>query len=136
MSLIYKVVPDLKIAYVKGSGKVTTEEILKKGAGMFAESEWTNGFNVLIDYREITKFIVKTEDMGRIVSQDMSNEFLFDQSKCAIVASSDLVFGVSRMWETFSEKNKITTMIFRNIEDALKWLDMDEHALQSIEDML
>ncbi|MCP3924845.1 MAG: hypothetical protein GY714_19885 [Desulfobacterales bacterium] len=73
--------------------------------------------------------------MGKIINQDKNNEFLFDQSKCAIVAGSDLVFGVSRIWESLSDDNKIETMVFRNIEDSLSWLDIDELAFQSIKEL-
>ncbi len=135
MPLKYKIISDLKMAYVRGAGKVTSDEIMTEGARMFAENEWINGFNILCDYREITEFGVKTEDMGKIVSQDKNNEFLFDQSKCAIVAGSNLVFGVSRMWKTLSEDNKIETMVFRNIEDSLRWLGMDELVFQSIKEL-
>lgn len=134
MSLKYRIVPDLKIAYVNGSGRVTANDILEEGARMFAESEWCNGFNILCDYSEITDFRVNFEGLTKIIEQDKNNELLFDQSKCAIVASSDHVFGFSRMWETLSENTKIETMIFRNIEDSLKWLGVDKHVFQSIKE--
>ena len=119
MTIRYKIIPDLKILYVRGMGKVTADEIITGGARMFAASEWTNGFNILLDYREISELSVKTEDINKLVDQDKTNKHLFDKSKCAIVAGSDLVFGVSRMWEILSEDKKNAKMVFRNIEDAL-----------------
>ncbi len=135
MPLKYKIIPELKIVYVRGTEKVTTDDIMTEGARMFAENEWANGFNILCDYREITDFNLKTEDIEKIVDQDKNNELLFDKSKCAIVAGSDLIFGISRMWEILSEDNKIMTMIFRNIEDALKWLGINELVFQSIKEL-
>jgi hypothetical protein len=41
MTIIYKIIPDLKTAYFKGTGKVTADEIMAERARMFAESEWT-----------------------------------------------------------------------------------------------
>ncbi|MDD2271384.1 MAG: hypothetical protein PHP95_11815 [Desulfuromonadaceae bacterium] len=48
-------------------------------------------------------------------------------AKVAIVAPSDLVFGLSRMYETFSEVNSMpqNIYVFRNQADADKWL-LDE----------
>ncbi len=40
MSLKYRIVSDQKIAYVRGSGKVTVDDIMIKGAKMFAGNEW------------------------------------------------------------------------------------------------
>ena len=130
MSLKYKIIPDLKIAYLKATGKVTADEIITEGARMFADSEWNNGFHVLLDYRGITDLIAKTSDIEKIVHQDKRNEHLFNKSKCAIVAGSDFVFGLSRMWEALSGNTKITTMVFRSIEDSLKWFGLDEFDLE------
>lgn len=135
MPLQYRIFPDLKIAYVKGEGKVTADEIITQGARMFAEKEWFNGFSVLCDYREIDVFDLETEDIDGIVNQDKINERLFDQSKCAIVSGSNVVFGISRMWEILSENNRIETMVYRDIEDALRWLGIDEHIFQSIKEL-
>ena len=135
MPLKHKIISDLKMVYVRGTGKVTADEIMTTGARIFTDSEWVNGFNIILDYREITELHVKTEDVKKIVAQDKRNEHLFNQSKCAIVAGSDLVFGLSRMWEAFSEDTKIETMVFRNIEDSLRWLGMDEIVYQSIKEL-
>ena len=135
MPLKYKIFSDLKIVYVRGTGKVTADEIMTTGAKIFANSKWINGFNILLDYREISELGVKSEDIENIVDQDKRNEYLFDQSKCAIVADNDLVFGLSRMWEAYSEDTKIKAMVFRNIEDSLRWLDMDEMVYQSIKEL-
>ena len=135
MPIVYRIIPEQKLLYVKGTGRVTADEIMTEGATMFADSEWTNGFHVLLDYREISELGVTREGVGRIVHQDKANEHLFDKSKCAIVAGSDVVFGVSRMWESLSQENKVTTMVFRHFEDALKWLGLDESVVHSIEDL-
>ena len=135
MPVKYKIVSDQKFVYVKATGEVTADEIMIEGARMFTDSEWINGFNILCDYRKITEFDLKSSDLSQIVEQDKNNEPLFDKSKYAIVADSDLVFGISRMWEILSENNLITTMIFRNTIDSLRWLNLEESVFQSVKDM-
>jgi len=135
MALEYRIVSAQRFVHVRGVGKVTADDIMTEGARMFAESEWVNGFSILCDYRKITDFNLQTEDMRRITSQDKSNELLFDQSKCAIVAVSGLVYGLSRMWEALSENTKLETMVFRNIEDSLRWLGIEANVFQSIEEL-
>lgn len=132
MPVEYKIIPDQKIAYIRAWGKVTADEIMIEGARMFAESDWVNGYNILCDYREITELNIKIEDIERIVIQDKEHEPLFDQSKCAVVSTGDLIFGLSRMWETLSEDNKLERIIFRNFDDALGWLGIDIDVLRSI----
>jgi hypothetical protein len=43
-------------------------------------------------------------------------------AKIAIVASTDLSFGMSRMYEVFSGNLPQTIMVFRNLEEAEQWL--------------
>ncbi|MHC4870727.1 MAG: hypothetical protein ACYTFY_02680 [Planctomycetota bacterium] len=138
MPLEYEIMPELKLAYVKASGKLTVNDIMIKGAGLFAEGKWENGFNVLCDYREVVKVDLNSQDVREIVSQDKTNESLFDKSKCGIVADKDCVFGLSRMWEIHTENanNKIETMVFRNIEDSLRWFGMEVSVLQVIKNKL
>jgi len=49
---------------------------------------------------------------------------------CAIVATSDLVYGVSRILEVRSEESFLATQVFREIDAAEGWLD-SERALRS-----
>jgi len=135
MPILYKIVPDKNFAYVKASRKVTVDEIMTAGARMFAEAEWANGFNILCDYRETTEFNLSNEDIQRVVAQDKAHEPNFDKSKSAIVATSDLVFGLSRMWEILSENTNLTTMVFRDIHKAIAWLKIDMDFLALIKNL-
>jgi hypothetical protein len=41
---------------------------------------------------------------------------------CAIVASSDAQFGLSRMFQVFAEANFADFFVFREVEEAERWL--------------
>lgn len=47
--------------------------------------------------------------------------------KTALVGSSDLQFGIGRMFETYSEieESSIKVSVFRSMEKALSWLEED-----------
>jgi hypothetical protein len=135
MPLKHKIVSDLKFVYIKVSGEITADEIMLEGVRIFTDREWVNGFNILCDYRETTAINLTPSDIRRIIKQDINNVPLFDKSKFAILADKDLIFGFSRMWEILSENNPIKTMVFRNISDSLRWLDMEDHIFQSIKDL-
>ena len=48
------------------------------------------------------------------------------------MANSDLVFGLSRMWEMLSADTKLTKRVFRNINDAIIWIGLDLDILDSM----
>ncbi len=125
MPIIYRIFPDRKLAYIRAWGEVTAEEIVTEGARMFAEPEWENGFNILCDYREISEFDLDREDVEEIVASDKRNEPLLDESRCAVVATDNLVFGISRMWEILSHDTRLTNMVFRDMDEAMAWLGLE-----------
>lgn len=133
MPIEYGIITDQKLAYIRAWGKVSAEDIMMKGAAMFSEKSWKNGYHIICDYRDIEDLHADMEDVQRIVNQDKDNEAIFDRSRLALVATEDLVYGVSRMWELLSQDNRQEKMIFRNMEDAIEWLGLESHVLQIIQ---
>jgi len=43
-------------------------------------------------------------------------------ARVAYLASDDLAFGLSRMYEVYGEREQFETMVFRNKQEALEWL--------------
>ena len=56
--------------------------------------------------------------------------------KVAIVAPNDLVFGLARMYEVFSELEKVPwdLVVFRAVDAALAWLGLSDDFLDSLDD--
>jgi len=46
--------------------------------------------------------------------------------KTAIVAPEDLSYGLSKLYESYSEHSPETIMVFREAKDALEWLGVPE----------
>ncbi len=44
--------------------------------------------------------------------------------RTAVVATSDLSFGLSRMYRTLSDLTSETVTVFRDADEAMKWLDV------------
>ena len=45
------------------------------------------------------------------------------------MANTDLIYGISRMWEILSEDINIPRMVFRDVNDARIWLGLDSKVL-------
>ena len=43
-------------------------------------------------------------------------------ARVAYLASDDLSFGLSRMYQVYSEREQFETLVFRNKQEALNWL--------------
>jgi hypothetical protein len=107
------------------SGKVYANNITGILKRFFEENPTEN---VLWDFRETDPdrnvTIKEIEEIARLVSSGQKN---IGQGKTAIVASSDLVFGLARTYEFLAEikgvKNPVK--VFRSREKAEKWFEVE-----------
>lgn len=77
----------------------------------------------LWDLSNVKKILLSNEDIVAFTKQDAAAAKINSNMIIAIVASSDLIYGLSRMWEANSDSSPFKSMVFRNIEDAEKWID-------------
>jgi len=84
--------------------------------------------NILWDFSEAEVGDSFTSDaFQKIASRAKSNLGLRPGSKTAFVATSDIVFGLIRMYTTYLELQEIAheVEVFRKIEEAYRWLDIE-----------
>jgi hypothetical protein len=87
--------------------------------------------NALWDVRQAKLTNLKSSDMESITALIGQYTHRFEErkgGKSAVVASSDLQYGLSRVLGAFYEIEDfpIQLQTFRQIDEAMKWLDQDE----------
>ena len=85
--------------------------------------------NVVWDLKCVYELNFSLEEVRDIASyQQRLESSTRINGKTAIVASEDLIFGLGRMFQSFSEMSKvpIAVMIFRTMEEAEAWLADDD----------
>ena len=123
MPVTYKEIKNAGIL-VKGKGVVTGNEIKEINDIIYKSAE--NILKIkyqLVDLTNVSEVIASNEDIEVLATQDAAAAKINSNMIIAIVASSDLIFGLSRMWEAYSYRSPLQSMVFRNIEDAEKWID-------------
>ena len=71
----------------------------------------------------IEDFNVTAKDIDDITEWQGSIDALIGDGRCAVVACKDSVYGMSRMWEIISSERSQHIYVFRQINDAVTWLD-------------
>ena len=81
--------------------------------------------HVLWDAKDATDVKLTSDEVGTIARLRERFEGKREAGKTALVAHKDIVFGLSRMFEVQSslERAPYDVMVFRNTDDACKWLD-------------
>lgn len=84
-------------------------------------------------FAEMDKFLIDLEDadLSCLDTRDLEKHaayvgqlFAGRRVKAAIIAPSDLAFGLSRMYEFLSAVR--TIMVFRSREEGIKWLEIED----------
>lgn len=76
----------------------------------------------LADMREVERLDLSTKAVKQLVSLFEAPE-LQSESKLAIVAASDHVFGMARMYEILSSNTSEHIQVFRDMAQAEAWLE-------------
>ena len=111
------------------TGELTLDEILNALKSFWEAHTLT--LNLLWDARSAKLSQLKSEEMAEITGFIGQYLHRFEErkgGKAAIVASSNLQYGLSRILGTFYEMEGFPTQlkIFRIMDEAIKWLDQDE----------
>ena len=110
-------------------GELTLDDILNAIKSFWEAHELTLG--ILWDLRNANLTNLKSSDIERIAGFIDQYGYRFEErkgGKAAVVASSDLQFGLSRVLETLYEIKDFPAklQIFRIMDEAMAWLDQDE----------
>ena len=75
-----------------------------------------------MDFSDVTKNDITTEDIRKIAAQDVSAVETMEHIVAAIVAPTDLTFGLSLMWAAYADNADITTAVFKELGAAQEWV--------------
>ena len=119
MPAFYKVDKERHLVMSSASGVVTFADLLAHQEKLLADPDFSPDFSQLWDLVHVTKVELTTEELRRLAGRSIFSS----ASRRAILASSDLVFGLSRMFEIFRETlGEKGIRVFRNLDDALDWV--------------
>ena len=100
-------------------GVFTMADVLAHQEKLLKDSDFDPSFSHLVDLTHITKLGLETEEVHRLAGWSIFSP----DSRRAILANTDHVFGVSRMYEMLREGFGAQGIrVFHNLDDALEWV--------------
>jgi hypothetical protein len=120
MSADFRVLPQHRLVFSYGTGVFTRGDFLDHMARLSRDPQFKPDFDQIVDCRSLT-FMLSTEEI-----RDLAGRSVFSaQSRRAFIASSDLQFGLNRMFATYNEMTlQQKVMVFRHLPEALSWLGL------------
>jgi hypothetical protein len=108
-----------------GVGIVTGDDIINANMEVFSSEEKMKNYKYgFIDYSVVSHLNASTSEIEHMTSQQLKASEFIPNAVLAFVATKDLEFGLTRMWEMIAENTGLQweTMAFRNREKAEIWL--------------
>jgi hypothetical protein len=132
MPIVYRIFQDRKLVYAVGIDKVTYEDILLHIEQLSVDQEYIPPMKKLVDYRNTTLCNLSTENSKKIAEKKAQLVEKFRNEICAFVTKDDFSYGMVRFHGAHIDDSVITTNAFRNIDDALSWLqvNLDENEME------
>jgi len=121
MPVTYKIDHSRGLIRTKCSGAVTFEEVLDHFQVLQGDPECPACLSVLLDFSELqtTPDSAQLRTVNHAIAS-IRSRVQFDV--CAIVATTDVMFGIGRMFEILAEKQFRVIHVFRSVTDAEAWL--------------
>ena len=117
MAADYTIDETRKLAVLRLSGVVRSEEAWAERARMIGDPRYRDGFDELIDAVDATEFAVT----GEIIRGAATSPLLPNDVRRALVAGSDEGYGIFRMFQSASAN--AGTRVFRDLDSANRWLE-------------
>lgn len=121
MPVTYQIDHEIGFIETRCTGEVTFDEVMGHFRQLEAEPSLPGRLDVLLDLEGTTTLPVSAQllEVTRAVERMTAR---VKWGACAIVASRDALFGMSRMFEVFTEGLFVRTCVFRKHEEAKQWL--------------
>lgn len=105
------------------TGTVTDEELITAYRELLAKPDYEPTANDLVDLRGVERLDVSSEALQHLISLYSPVDQLGHHTRLAIIAASDVTFGMSRMYEMLrGDEAPEEIHVFRSYDDAVLWL--------------
>jgi hypothetical protein len=117
---------DLGMVVTSWKGFASNGEMHTSHRNLYAHPSWRPGMDELVDLREADLSGITREGMqglAEIVARAVGGNG--NGIRTAILAESDLVFGMARLYGGHQSEDVGDVQVFRSAQDALAWLGLE-----------
>lgn len=105
------------------SGVVTGKEIVEANEKIYTREHLLRLRFKIIDRSACTDYDVTTQEMETIARQDLEASKINRNITVLLVSSTDLQFGMTRMWQALTENTGFRSEILRDRESADQYIN-------------
>ena len=122
MTVQYRIDASINRLTTRAFGEVTNDEVLEHFDELSADSSFEPDLDVLLDLLDC-KTVPDADQIRTAAARVTADLSKLRFGRLAIVVASEALFGMLRMFHTFSESAFLEAQVFRDLDEALQWLD-------------
>ena len=122
----YQIDSERNLVIFTASGVLEEHEYKECRASLVDDPQFRPGMDQIADFRAVEKQVFTQEGHDRFIEQEKSLKLLFGKYHQAIVAYSDLHFGLTRQILAELGESPKETQVFHTLAEAEAWLFADE----------
>jgi len=120
--------PERRILFIELGERPRDAELLALAERVLRNPGYPSPRRELIDLRRVEGTSVSAETLSRIAAAFGAEDETPAQSRVAMVAPANLVYGLSRMYQSYRADSPLPLRVFRDYDEALAWLEGDDPA--------
>ena len=106
-----------------GTGTVLAADIIDVNKSIYASPEMVNKIRYQIcDYTAVESMKISSDEIITIAEQDNRAAEVNPTMLISVAAKKDLSFGLSRVWEAYTDQGPFRTEVLRTVEDCREWI--------------
>jgi hypothetical protein len=125
MSAVFYIDVPRRMVFSHGSGVLRATDFRGHMERLLQHRDFRPEFNQLLDFRLVADVVITTEEIVLLAARNVFSP----KSKRAFIVTSDLHFGLVRMFGAYREfAGEQGIKLFREMPSALEWLALNEEA--------
>jgi len=103
-------------------GEYAPEDIVRQFLAAIDDPKCPKPAALLVDVTRSASLATRPVEQIRMIAERLGEFTERIGGRCAVLASSDVNFGLSRLGSVYSEGVGVSTSVFRDLPEALAWL--------------
>jgi hypothetical protein len=125
MKIEYQIDHEQQLVLARAQNALSEDDIFNYQREVWSHNDVT-GYNELLDLSEVERVeLTSTDSIEEFARLAVSMDVPATTTRFAIIAPTDLMFGLGRMYEAYRNQNEQSTKqarVFRSRSEALVWL--------------
>jgi hypothetical protein len=122
MPIPYQIDTTQSLIRTKCVGNVSLQEVLGHFDALEKDPDCPPMLDVLLDFSDL-ETVPETDQLMAVADRMRRASRRVKFGACAIVAKSDVIFGIARMYTVYAEPHFTTARVFRDFLQAEFWLN-------------